>query len=80
MKENGLFLFSLIAIVFLFQFELPYVVYTPGGAIDLSDRVKVEDGYESNGSLSMAYVSMIKGNIPFVLLLSLIHISEPTRL
>lgn len=68
MKENGLFLFSLIAIVFLFQFELPYVVYTPGGAIDLSDRVKVEDGYESNGSLSMAYVSMIKGNIPFVLL------------
>ena len=68
MKENGLFLFSLIAIIFFFHFELPYVVYTPGGAIDLSERVNVEGGYEATGSLSMAYVSMIKGNIPFVLL------------
>ena len=68
MKENGFFLCSLIAIIFFFHFELPYVVYTPGGAIDLSERVEVEGGYASSASFSMAYVSMIKGNIPFVLL------------
>lgn len=68
MRENWKFFLSLIIIVCLFTFELPYVVYTPGGAIDLSDRIEVTDGYEAKGSLSMAYVSMMKGNIPFLLL------------
>lgn len=68
MKENYKFLIAIITIVLLFTIELPYVVYTPGGSIDLTDRVEVENGYKSEGSLSMAYVSMIKGNIPFLLL------------
>jgi len=67
MKENGRFFLSIIGIVFLFTFELPYVIYTPGGSVSLSDRVEVEDGYSSSGSLEMAYVSMVKGNIPFLL-------------
>lgn len=67
MKENLVFLMAVIGIVFLFHFELPYVIYKPGGAIDLSDRVVVEEGFEASGSLSMAYVSMIRGNIPFLL-------------
>lgn len=68
MRENFIFLLSVIAIVFAFTFELPYVIYTPGGSIDLSERITVEGGYESSGSFQMAYVSMMKGNIPFVLL------------
>lgn len=67
MKENWKFLLSLILVIFLFTFEFPYVIYTPGGAIDLKERIEVENGYESEGSLSMAYVSMIKGNLPFLL-------------
>lgn len=67
MRENWKFLLSLFLIIFLFTFELPYVIYTPGGTIDLSDRIEVTNGYEAEGSLSMAYVSMIKGNIPFLL-------------
>ena len=67
MRENWKFFISLFLIIFLFTFELPYVIYTPGGTIDLSDRIEVSNGYEANGSLSMAYVSMIKGNIPFLL-------------
>lgn len=67
MKENGKFLLSILVIIFLFTFELPFVIYTPGGSIDLSERVEVLDGYSSEGSLSMAYVSMMKGNIPFLL-------------
>ncbi len=66
-RENLFFLLSIIVIVFLFTFEIPYVIYTPGGSIDLSSRIEVEGGYESKGSLSMAYVSMMKGTIPFAL-------------
>ena len=66
-RENIYFLCSVIGIIFLFTFELPVVIYTPGGAIDLSERIKITDGYSSSGSFSMAYVSMMKGNIPFVL-------------
>lgn len=67
-RENLYFLLSLIAIIILFTFELPYVIYTPGGSIDLSGRIEVENGYSSTGSFSMAYVSMVKGNIPFLLM------------
>lgn len=67
MKENWTFLLAALAIVFVFEFELPYVIYTPGGAINLSERIDVEGGYEADGSFSMAYVSMVKGNIPFLL-------------
>lgn len=67
-RENIYFLLSLAAIICLFTFELPYVIYTPGGAIELSNRIEVENGYDYSGSFSMAYVSMVKGNIPFLLL------------
>ncbi len=67
-KENYKFLLTIVLLFVFFFYELPFVVYKPGGTIDLSDRVEIEDMYPSEGSLSMAYVSMMKGNIPFVLL------------
>lgn len=67
-KENYKFLITIILLFVFFFYELPFVVYRPGGTIDLSERVTVEEGYPTSGSLSMAYVSMMKGNIPFVLL------------
>lgn len=66
-KENRKFLIIWAIILFLFYFQLPYVVYKPGGAINLNDRVKVTDGYSANGKLEMAYVSMVKGTIPALL-------------
>ena len=67
-KENYKFILSLIAIFIFFFYELPFVVYKPGGTIDLNTRIEIEGKYESSGSLNMAYVSMMRGNIPFVLL------------
>lgn len=67
-KENYKFLLTIVLLIVFFFYELPFVVYRPGGTIDLSERITVEEGYPTNGSLSMAYVSMMKGNIPFVLL------------
>lgn len=67
-KENYKFLLTLIVMFVFFFYELPFVVYKPGGTIDLSSRIEMENKYDSSGTLSMAYVSMMKGNIPFVLL------------
>lgn len=67
-KENYQFLLSVLFIFIFFFCELPFVIYRPGGIVNLSERVKVENGYTAEGSLSMSYVSMMRGNIPFVLL------------
>lgn len=66
--ENYKHLLVLLAIFLLFWIELPYVVYKPGGVINLSKRIEVENGYDYSGELNMSYVSMMKGNIPFILL------------
>lgn len=67
-KENYKFLILLIFIVTVFMVELPYKIYTPGGMVDLGKRIEVEGGYSSNGQLGMAYVSMVRGSIPYLLL------------
>lgn len=67
-KENYKFIITVCLLFFVFFYELPFVIYRPGGTIDLSSRIEMEEKYDSSGKLSMAYVSMMKGNIPFVLL------------
>ena len=67
-KEYYKELIVLLVIVLLFTIKLPYSIYTPGGAVNLNDRITVEDGYESEGSFNMAYVSMVRGSIPFLLI------------
>lgn len=66
--ENYKQLIFLLVVFLLFWIELPYVVYKPGGVINLSKRIEIENGYEYEGKLNMSYVSMMKGNIPFILL------------
>lgn len=65
-KENYKFLLFLVFIVAIFYIELPYKVYRPGGMAVLDNRIKVENGYETSGELGMAYVSVVKGSIPFL--------------
>ncbi len=71
-KENYKSLIILICIFLLFMVELPYSIYTPGGAVDLNDRIKVDGGYDASGSFNMAYVSMVRGSIPFLLISKII--------
>ncbi len=66
LQNNWKFLLSLIIIIALFYIELPYVIYAPGGTIDLKDRVDIKESNKELGSFSMAYVKMVKGNIPFL--------------
>ena len=43
--NNYKFLIAWIIIVILFFYELPYVIYTPGGVVNLEERIVV-DGEE----------------------------------
>lgn len=67
-KENYKFLISIIVIFLLFNIELPFSIYTPGGSVDLNKRIEIENEEEVKGSFNMAYVSMVKGSVPFLLL------------
>ena len=67
-KEEYKFLLIIVFLFLLFTVELPYVIYTPGGAINLEKRISIEDGYSSKGKLQMAYVTMVKGSVPYILL------------
>ena len=63
-KKNYVYLIIIIVAGFIFHFPLPYYIDAPGGLIDVSERLEVEDGYEINGSLNLAYISEFKANIP----------------
>ena len=66
-KENLWFFISLIAIILLFTIELPYIVEMPGGYISLDDRITIEGKEDTKSDMGMAYVTTLKGNIPFLL-------------
>ena len=65
-KENLWFFITMFLIIFIFNFELPYYIESPGGFISIDKRIKIDDGYDIDGEYGMAYVSMIKGSIPFL--------------
>ena len=67
-KENYKFLIAYIIVLLLFTISLDYEIYTPGGLSNLNKRIEVEDGYSSEGSFNLTYVSAKKGTIPFILL------------
>ncbi len=67
-KENYKFLIGLAIIIFLFYFELPFIIYRSGGTINLKNRIKIDTNYEEKGSFSMSYVNAMKGTPAFILL------------
>lgn len=57
-KENYKFIIVLTILLLLMNIHLPYYAMAPGGTIDITDRV-IMDNYtsESKGSINMLYVS-----------------------
>ena len=66
-KKNYVYLIILLVTGFIFYFPLPYYIDAPGGLIDVSERLEVEDGYKINGTLNLAYISEFKANIPTII-------------
>ncbi len=67
-REEWKFLIFIILMYLGLTYEFPYVIYTPGGAINMSERIEGNHLYSEDGSISMTYVSMVKGTAPFLLL------------
>ncbi len=67
-KNNYKFLIVLSVLIFLFYYEFPYIIYKSGGTINLEDRIEIDKEYTEEGTLSMSYVTAIKGTAPFILL------------
>ncbi len=67
-KEEWKFLIFMALLYLGLTYEFPYVIYTPGGSINMSERIKGNDIYDEDGSISMTYVSMVRGSIPFLLI------------
>lgn len=66
-KDNFKFLITIIIILAIFWVKFPFLIYTPGGTVDLDKRISIENEYETKGKFQMAYVSMVRGSIPFIL-------------
>lgn len=66
-KNNYKSLLIILFIYLLFTIDLPYVVYTPGGIVNLNERINIEND-NIKGSLLMCYVSMMKGTLPILAL------------
>lgn len=67
LKNNFRFLVLLVVLFALVTFELPYYIDAPGGLIDVSERIDIENSYPVEGSFNLAYVSEMKATIPTLL-------------
>lgn len=57
-KENYKFILFIILIAVFFNIKLPYYIMAPGGAINITDRVLMDDYQkDKEGSLNMLYVA-----------------------
>lgn len=64
LKNNIRFLVILVFLFLLIIVELPYYIDAPGGLIDVSERIEIENSYPVKGSFNLAYVSEMKATIP----------------
>lgn len=66
-KENIIYFLVIIAVIIVMNINLPFSVYSPGGLINIEDRL-TNILYLSKGSFNMTYVTSRSCNIPTCLL------------
>lgn len=67
LKENYKFIIILVLLFICFTLKFPYYIDAPGGISDVSDKIEI-DGYDSLGSLNLAYVREYRATIPTLVL------------
>lgn len=63
LKNNIKYILTLIIVGVVVNFPLPYYISAPGGTIDITNRIDIDGGYTSKGSLNLLYVSEYRGNV-----------------
>ena len=66
--ENKFYLLTMLVIVLLFNIRLPFYINTPGGTIDIGNRIEYDGMKEYDGSLNMLYVTEYVATIPTYLM------------
>lgn len=67
-KEYYKNIIFLVVFYIIFMWPVNYYIITGGGIMEIGDRIVVEDSYETEGSLNLAYVSEIKATTATYLL------------
>ncbi len=62
-KENLFYIITIIVFLVITFYPLDYYIFTGGGISNIDSRIKVENGYKTNGSYNLSYVTQVKGNI-----------------
>ena len=71
-KRNIKYIIIYIVLIILLLIEFPYYIEAPGGTIDISNRINIENSYKSSGTLNLSYVSEYKATI-ITLIISLFN-------
>ncbi len=67
-KENIQQILILFVCFLILMWPVNYYIITGGGTIDIKNRVKIQNEYKSKGSLHLAYVAELHGNVATYLL------------
>lgn len=67
LKYNYKFIIIYIVLLSLVFIKLDYQIYTPGGLLDLNNKIEINNSHQSKGSLNLTYVRGLKGNLLFIL-------------
>lgn len=62
-KEEWFFFLSLLMFFIVMTYNVPYLIETGGGTIDLDDRIQVSNGYDTKGSFNLSYVSTLEATV-----------------
>lgn len=67
-KEDFFYILFIVITFLVCNIGLPYHVLSPGGVMDINNRIKVDNKYETKGTLDLLYVAERKATIPTYLL------------
>ena len=59
--------FLVSVLLFICFYEFPYYIDAPGGLDNINNKVKVDNAYDSKGSINLSYVSQYKATLPMLL-------------
>lgn len=59
--------FLVSVLLFICFYEFPYYIDAPGGLDNINNKVKVDNAYNSKGSINLSYVSQYKATLPMLL-------------
>lgn len=66
-REDKFYIISLLILIIICNYRMPYYVTAPGGTININDRIEYEDKTDYEGSFNMLYVTQYEATIPIYL-------------